>query len=302
MFISNSDQDMLKYLFVGILLLSVVSSVAQTRSDSLLSSLKDANNGQVFTVAHRGDWRNAPENSLPAIQRCINMGIEIVEIDVRMTKDSVFVLMHDGTIDRTTTGTGEVAQLTWQEIQAVNLKNGIGSWTKHKVPRLEEVLELTKGKILLNLDKTYEHIDLLYRQLLRYGMQHQAIFKGWMKTYDDVEAHLTVPIDSIHFMPIVITNDGTWQQVLISYADRYQPLAVELIFDDEAVGKEAIQLIEDIGTRVWINALWPDMNAGHDDDLAIDDPDAAYGWLLEHGASVIQTDRPLLLKQYLLQR
>jgi len=63
----------------------------------------------VMVVAHRGDWRKFPENSIPAIQSCIAMGVDMVEIDLAMTKDSVLILMHDKTLDRTTTGKGKVS-------------------------------------------------------------------------------------------------------------------------------------------------------------------------------------------------
>ena len=73
-----------------------------------ITNLKDSKNNQVIVVAHRGDWRNAPENSLQAIQNCIDMGVDMVEIDIRETKDCHLVLMHDKTLDRTTNGKGEI--------------------------------------------------------------------------------------------------------------------------------------------------------------------------------------------------
>ena len=89
--------------------------------DELIANLEDSHNDQVIVVAHRGDWRNAPENSLQAIQNCIDMGVDMVEIDVRQTKDGQLVLMHDVTVDRTTTGTGKVSELTWEYLQGLQL-------------------------------------------------------------------------------------------------------------------------------------------------------------------------------------
>ena len=77
-----------------------------------IANLKDSKNNQVIVVSHRGDWRNAPENSLQAIKNCIKMGVDMVEIDIRETKDGHLVLMHDKTIDRTTTGKGLVKEWT----------------------------------------------------------------------------------------------------------------------------------------------------------------------------------------------
>ena len=71
----------------------------------------------VMIFAHRGNWRGAPENSLQAYKQCIDGGIDGVEIDVHMTKDSAIVMMHDDTVDRTTTGTGLVSDYTLEEIK-----------------------------------------------------------------------------------------------------------------------------------------------------------------------------------------
>ena len=92
----------IKYL---ILFFGIQLAYSQTeRIMYLKEKLETPNDNHVMVVAHRGDWRNAPENSLQAIQYCIDMGVDMVEIDVRKTKDGHIVLMHDGSIDRTTNG------------------------------------------------------------------------------------------------------------------------------------------------------------------------------------------------------
>ena len=65
-----------------------------------------------MVVAHRGDWRYAPENSIAAIEHSIDVGVDVVELDLQMTKDSVLIVMHDGTLNRTTTGKGKVNEWT----------------------------------------------------------------------------------------------------------------------------------------------------------------------------------------------
>ena len=62
--------------------------------------------GKVSVISHRGDWRNTPENSIRAIQNCIDLGVNMVEIDIKKTKDNELILLHDKTLDRTTTGKG----------------------------------------------------------------------------------------------------------------------------------------------------------------------------------------------------
>lgn len=100
----------------------------------------------VLVVSHRGDWRNAPENSLQAIRNCIDMGIDMVEIDLKKTKDGHLILMHDKTIDRTTTGKGRPEDYTLEELKAFRLRGGAGHKIRHRIPTFEEVMELCKGK------------------------------------------------------------------------------------------------------------------------------------------------------------
>ena len=96
----------MRKLFIFSLLLIAISGInAQNRK--LRANLLDKNNHSVMVVSHRGDWRNAPENSLQAIQNCIDMGVDMVEVDLKKTKDGHLIVMHDQTIDRTTTGKGK---------------------------------------------------------------------------------------------------------------------------------------------------------------------------------------------------
>ena len=76
----------------------------------MIKNLEDSKNDQIIVIAHRGNWHNAPENSLQAIQNSIEMGVDMVEIDIRETKDGKLVLMHDQSIDRTTLMAKEILE------------------------------------------------------------------------------------------------------------------------------------------------------------------------------------------------
>jgi glycerophosphoryl diester phosphodiesterase len=115
---------------------------------------------EVMVCAHRattysGNNTGIPENSLSAIQKCIDEGIEMVELDVRTTKDGYMVLMHDAMINRTTNGTGYVKDKTLAELKALFLKVG-KTVTTEKIPTLEEALEFGAGKVWFNLDLSKE--------------------------------------------------------------------------------------------------------------------------------------------------
>ena len=144
----------MKRLVFLLLSLSAVLSAAEDRIDFLLNKLHEKGpHKYAMIIAHRGDWRYAPENSIRGFENCIKTEFDAIEVDVRMTKDSVLVIMHDETINRTTTGRGKVSDLTLAEIKEYKLKTPTNYVSDQRVPTFEEVLELSKGKILIYVDK-----------------------------------------------------------------------------------------------------------------------------------------------------
>lgn len=100
---------------------------------------QDACSPEIMVVAHRGVHNNFPENSISAIREAVEIGVDIIEIDIRHTKDNFLVLMHDKTIDRTTNNKGLVENYTLQEIKNFRLRKNDGSLTDEQIPTLEEV-------------------------------------------------------------------------------------------------------------------------------------------------------------------
>jgi glycerophosphoryl diester phosphodiesterase len=96
---------------------------------------------QITVTSHRGAGVLEPENTLRAIRRAIALGADQVELDAQLTRDGHLILMHDETVDRTTNGTGKVAELTLAEIRQLDAGQG------EQTPTLEEVLAVTDGKI-----------------------------------------------------------------------------------------------------------------------------------------------------------
>ncbi len=102
---------------------------------------------------HRGGMiKGFPENSIETCYNTLQHTPAFFEIDPRLTKDSVPVLMHDATLDRTTTGTGKVSDYTYAELQKFRLKDLQGNATKYKIPTLKEAILWSKGKTVMNLD------------------------------------------------------------------------------------------------------------------------------------------------------
>lgn len=108
--------------------------------------------GATHASAHRGDSKSAPENTLPAFASAVRKGAHQIEFDVKLSKDGFLVLMHDGTVDRTTNGKGKVADLTFQELCSLDA----GSWFSPRfegtrIPTLQEALETIPAKIMCNV-------------------------------------------------------------------------------------------------------------------------------------------------------
>ena len=294
---------MKRIVFLIGLFVWTVTLCAQQRVTDLVRDLKDPNSQKVTVIAHRGDWRNAPENSLQAFKNCIAMGVDMIEIDLKKTKDGHLVLMHDETIDRTTNGKGRPSDYTLAELRQFRLKNGLGRVTPHPIPTLEEVLQLTSGKILINIDKGYDYFQEVYALLQATGTTDQVVIKSG-HPYEKVKAENGDVLDKVIYMPIVNLEQPDAAQRIQAF-EAIHPVAIECVF--QAVTPDVLSLMKQIqqnGTKIWLNSLWPSLNAGHDDDRAVEeeDPDGSWGWLLEQGATLIQTDRPAELIHYLDQK
>ena len=101
---------------------------------------------RVLKIGHRGAAGHAPENTLAAIRKGIELGVDFIEIDVRCTADGILVALHDATVNRTTNGKGPIDRLTLRDVKALDAGNG------ERVPMLEEVLRVVSGHAGLMLE------------------------------------------------------------------------------------------------------------------------------------------------------
>lgn len=292
----------IRRIFLLLPLFLAFSLTAQDRADLIVKEFKDSNSKNVLVAAHRGDWRHAPENSIKGIENSIKMGIDIVEVDVRKTKDGKLVLMHDATIDRTTNGTGKVSDHTLAELKKLYLKNNQGGddaeLTDQRIPTLEEVLLAAKGKIMVNLDKSYGLMHDIYPLLVKTGTVDIGIFKG-VSDPKQVKKDIKFMDRNIFFMPIVFSDNEKVADEIKVYLKKVKPAAFEVILrKDDSLLSES-DLIRKRGARVWVNTLWGSLCAGYTDAKAMENPDANWGHLIEKGVNIIQTDNPADLLQYL---
>ncbi|PAP76168.1 glycerophosphodiester phosphodiesterase family protein [Rubrivirga marina] len=161
-----------------------VSSVHYRDYDSaaeLASALRWTASAPVLVSAHRGGPQRAlPENAVETFEYALNHAPALIETDVRRTADGVLVLMHDETLDRTTTGTGRVDQTTFAQIRRLRLVTEDSLLTTFRVPTLLEALAWADGRAVLLLDVKP---DVPYEELVASIRQHDAADRVAVITY-----------------------------------------------------------------------------------------------------------------------
>lgn len=143
--------------------------------------LAQVSNGQTKVIAHRGSSGIAPENTLAAFQKAIDQGIEFFELDVHITKDDSVMVIHDSSVDRTSSNgkTGKVKDMTYAELRKVKVgySEKFGTeFKKEPIPTLREALALAKDKIKVCVEiKAYGAEEEVIRAIRELGMNNQVI-------------------------------------------------------------------------------------------------------------------------------
>lgn len=273
------------------------------RVDTLLQYMHDGGKSKhVMIFAHRGYWRNSAENSIQAFQDCINEGLDGIEVDLQMTKDSVLVIMHDETLDRTTTGSGKVSDYTIDELRKLRLLNPIRVKTRQTIPTFEQVLLLAKDKILIQVDKWKAYGQQVADLAKKYNCERQIILRTTDNSKATKQKYGNL-LDNLIVMPVLVCKGGKVdEENLQDFIKNYSSpvMSFSFIREDYPILRK-IKNLQEMGYRIWFNSLWDTFNAGHDDELAVTDPDNSYGWLINHGANIIFSDNPILLKKYLIK-
>ena len=197
-------------------------------------------------MVHRGAAMQAPENTAPALERCIEEGFEWAEVDVRLTRDGKHVLFHDGTVDGKTDGSGNIKDLTLAEVKALDA----GSWFSaryagQRILTLAECLNLAKGRINLYLDCKDVDPVLLADEVLAAGMERQIV------VFESPEVLAKVRERSegrVPIMPKWHPDYGTEKWV-----DTWHPDAVEI--NAEEVTKEICDTFHKLGVKVQAKVL-----------------------------------------------
>jgi glycerophosphoryl diester phosphodiesterase len=255
---------------------------------------------KILTAAHRGQWRDAPENSLPAITAAFDDGAEIVELDVRLTSDGVPVLMHDETVDRTTNGTGTVSSFTLAEIRELRLKEHLGgaqtALTDERVPTLAEAMEVAADRGLVNLDKGWPAREEIWDVLADTGTVRNGLFKSDAPVAEVQEFRDAHP-GALYLHMISDDNLASFDE----FGDD-QPVGYEVVFgtEQDAVARAPFLARLAGESRVWVNSMWDGLADHLTDEASLVDP--SRGWeriVSTFRASMIQTDDVVAIERWL---
>lgn len=282
----------------------VAGGATSARIKALRARFETADVRDVMVVAHRSCWKNSPENSIASMQDCIELGVEMIEVDVRQTEDGALVIIHDETVDRTTNGTGRVENMTLADIRKLRLREGLGgpdaALTDQRVPTLDEVFDAVEGLILVNLDTKGEVLKASMAAVAARGIGDHVVFKSSLPSDSPVLRSMTLPAGS-YFMPILREERGPLADQVAGFAWA-APEAYEVVFGTRAYFEANARAVTGTGERLWVNTLWDGIAADITDAAALEDPDGNWGYLFGHGVSMIQTDAPEALISYIESR
>jgi glycerophosphoryl diester phosphodiesterase len=272
-----------KIIVIQFLLLWSFVAFSQLATDELRRNLLNSSTGSVMVAAHRAAHAKYPENSLGAIKEAIRLKVDIVEIDVKVSKDGVPFLMHDQTMDRTTTGKGDPELFTWEELQQFNIVDK-GKTTSLKIPSLEQELNVANGKILVDLDLKTDKLSDIIRIVNKTKTDDIVIF--FDSDYEALSYVQKIDSDFL-LMPRAHSIKEIDSAITV-----FDPPVVHIDFN--CYTEESATLIKGSFARIWINAL-----GEPDEDFRSGKTKRSLKKLLAFGADIIQTDEPELLLKIL---
>jgi glycerophosphoryl diester phosphodiesterase len=251
---------------------------------------------QKMICGHRGVGGDlgvlTPENTVSAVRAAIAFGIEFIETDPRRTGDGVLVNVHDTDVARVTTGQGEVAKMTLEELRALPLRTGKyeGDFSCEGIATIEEILTAARGRIhvLLDANKT-DDIAGLVAAVRATDTLDWAILDT--DSPEKIEAALAIE-PRLHTM-IRVVSEAELTAELERFA-AHPPVLVEIRSEGDL--KTLVPAVQGAGHRAFTDSFVNDFSAGLQGDVTV------YDELWATGVDVLQTDRPELVLRGLRPR
>lgn len=260
-------------------------------------------NSRPLVAAHRGTYGgNIPCNSLAAYKAALGQGADIIELDVAASRDKKLFCFHPGMEPAHLRLPMPLSLLSSKQIEKLCYCNYDLAKTDEHILSLDDAFDFLKGKCLINIDKFWLNSRLIIDCIRRHKVGSQVIIKtpADERCLRDIE----VFAPDLAYMPMVRENDDISRRLL---KRKINFVGIEAIFKAEyapVISDENIEFLHKNGLAVWGNAIVYNKKdviaAGHSDDAAITgNSDYGWGWFVEKGFDIIQTDWVLPLRQYL---
>lgn len=226
--------------------------------------------GDIAVISHRGEHLNHPENTLAAYRAAIEAGADYFEVDVRTTLDGKLILMHDATVDRTTSGKGRISDLTFDQLRALRAGGEI-------VPSFDEALQVARlGNAQVYVDAKAVSAAALVEALDRQRMLDRVVVYGSPQLLGEIRQLRP----QVRIMP-----ESVSVEVLRKLIAELQPKVIA--FSARDWQDEIIRIARQSGAGIFV------------DRLGVADQPASWQDAVDRGATGIQTDKPAELVRYL---
>ena len=249
-------------------------------ADDLSAYLRFGSDAGPLISAHRGGpMPGFPENCIETLNRVLRLAPAIMEVDVRMSSDSVLVLMHDEELGRTSNGKGRVDAYPLHELRSVLLRDPAGILTPFRIPTLAEALAWSHSRAILSLDvKPGVPPESIVREIRRHGASNRVVIIVY--NIPDLMAFAQIAPDLMYSVPAETTAD--FEAIRTAGVDHSRLL---LWIGIGELRPELIQLAHDNDMRVMLGTF------GEVDERARQAGITVYEHLLQSGVDVIATDR-----------
>jgi len=257
-------------------------SVAETQS--FFSYHNRDSVGPIISGHRGGAVQKYPENSIEALEHTLRATPAVFEIDVRLTNDGRAVLLHDASLDRTTTGSGKIRDHSLKELRNLRRKNPQGKLTDIGILTLEQAIQWAKGRTLINLDVKDVPGEMKVALVKKFNAFPYVIFT--VHSPEEARAFLEQDPRSM-FSAFIKTPEAfrayedagiPWENILMGYVGPWS----------KPENGELYDLLHEKGVRVMVSAA-----SSYD---KLEDPEAraeAYRKIIEEGADILETDRPI---------
>ena len=258
-------------------------------------------------ATHRGMvCGNIPHNTFPAFDVALNHGTDIIETDVAMAGDGELFIFHVRQELNQLKLDVHLNEMTTEEIRELRYVNDCRAKTQWGLPTLDEFLERYKGRCLINLDHGWDFFPEMIQKVRDHKMEDQVLLKSPSKMEYFKIIEECAP--DMMFMPIIKEETMDIAAQLDAMDVNY--VAAELVFptdDSPLVSDDYIRSHLDKGRLLWVNTILYNclkpLSGGHTDDVAVmGDPDYGWGWNLDKGFHILQTDWTMALRSYLDRR